>query len=837
MKGIKKILVTAFGAVAICCFALVGVNAAQAFAADGANENEYFVQGGAVKIKDERGAGVKFHVAMTEDYFKTYGTIGADGKGTLNSGVTTGTLLLPYYLTEGKALTVDGTYKATVSNSDTSAVWFKDGDYMQSVVYLYNIPETDYGTEISVRGYIKNGDSYTYTTQEDGISMSFVAQAEYNDTNSELTVEEKASLKSTYLEKTITYIVEGQTTSETVDYLGLTSECPVPATELSDGSEFVGWATKDGTIVKNVSSTRVKNSTVLCATYRQKVLMTDENAALSFANYAGYTVESAKIGSYDLTVSGNAVTIPPDLKADTKTHGEQTVSVTFAKDSAKFTANLPVLLITKKITSLNDFLGSCRYYGTDIYGYYVLTKDIAYNDNGSTLGTDFAGAASYKDIRNKAGFKGVLDGQGHKITWNGGYAHGIFGTLYEATIKNVTLAQAWYSAAWGSTLVARYVSYTSFENVVMTISYQSNQTSTTEAPLIEEMAGCKWKNCEISSSISVSTLIEFPNKDGIQSTYENVKVTAQTTQFGTGIESFDSIQQITTEKVTLSDRQDFVLDGDADLLDLGDYNGLEILSVKTSNGDTLDGISTATARKILTDKQKHGEQDIIVTVIKADGTKVEITVPVTIITKVITTMSDLQSAVKCVGADIYGYYVLGKDVSYTEDGFKAVDASIGWSSGSAFRGTLDGRTKTITMKSSVAAYGLFGTINRATIKNVTIVDEDNQIAGRSVIAYNAYNLTMENVTISITGGSATHTSYPVNGQAGKTPIFADTLSNSTFNNVTITSTIDIVNVFANQSNNNFSGGLTIIANVTGGFSSSVTLDNLPAGVTVKKKTE
>ena len=46
MKGIKKSLVTALSAVAICCFALVGVNAAQAFAADGANENEYFVQGG-----------------------------------------------------------------------------------------------------------------------------------------------------------------------------------------------------------------------------------------------------------------------------------------------------------------------------------------------------------------------------------------------------------------------------------------------------------------------------------------------------------------------------------------------------------------------------------------------------------------------------------------------------------------------------------------------------------------------------------------------------------------------------------------------------------------------
>lgn len=199
-------------------------------------------------------------------------------------------------------------------------------------------------------------------------------------------------------------------------------------------------------------------------------------------------------------------------------------------------------------------------------------------------------------------------------------------------------------------------------------------------------------------------------------------------------------------------------------------------------------------------------------------------------------MSDLQASVKHTsGAEnIYGYYVLGNDVSYTEDGFNAVPASTGSSSDNAFKGTLDGREKTITMKSSTAAYGLFGTINGATIKNVTIIDEENKFAGRPVIAYRAYNLIMENVTISITGGSAT-SAFPVDGTVGKTPIFADTVSKSTFKNVTITSTIDIVNVFANQSNNDFSGGLDIIATVTGGFSITVTLDELPEGVTYVKK--
>ena len=829
MKDIKKILVTALSTVAICCFALVGVNAAHVYAANVVNENEYFVQGGAVKIKDERGAGVKFHVAMTEDYFKTYGTIGADGKGILNSGVTTGTLLLPYCLTEGKKLTVDGTYKATVSNSDTTNVWFKDGDYMQSVVYLYNIPETDYGTEISVRGYIKNGDNYTYTTQEDGISMSFVAQAEYNDTNSALTAEEKQSLKSTYLEKTISYCVEGKTTSETVNYLGLTSECPVPAAELADGSKFVGWATKDGTIVKNVSSSRVKNSMDLYATYRQKVLMTDENAALSFTNYAGYTVESAKIGSYDLTVSGNDITIPAKLKDDTVKHGEQTVTITFAKDNTKFTANLPVLLITKEISSLSDFLSSCRYYGTDIYGYYVLTKNISYDEGFGSMAT----AATRAWRANKKGFKGTFDGQGYSITWYKNYLHGVFGVLYGATVKNVTLAQSCYNADWGATLVAFSAYYTTFENVNITVAGDA-QTSINNAPVLEEMAGCQWKDCDISTVNTVGVLIRYAKKDDVVSTYENVTVTKNATKFSNDIEAFDLIQQITNEEITLSGRQDFVLDGEADLLDLGIYNGLEILNVKTSNGEVLDGISTATARRILTDKQKHGEQNIIVTVVKADGNKLEITVPVTVITKVITTMSDLQATVKhFTGADdIYGYYILGNDITCSEEGFTAKQGSNGWDQAKAFKGTLDGRRHTIVMQSGGkkgAAFGLFGTLNGATIKNVTIKDiYSGQGWGVAVLSYNAYNTTFDNLTINIVDGKKN------TGAAGYTPFVSNTMNKCVWKNSSIISSVDIENVFASQSNNEFSGGLDVIANVTGGFSTTVTLDNLPAGVTVKK---
>ena len=837
MKTAKKILIAACSAVAVCFLTAAGKNLnITSSAAEGANVSDYCVYGGAVKLVDERGAGVKFHVTMSLSYFANYGTIENDGKGTLNEDVKTGTLLLPYELTNGLHLTVGGSgYGATVSDSDTSKVWRKtmlDGtEYMQSVVYLYNIPSTDFGTEISVRGYIEKGGEYTYTQQENGISMSYVAKAEYEDENSALSAAEKASLKQTYLDKQLTFHVGEETTSETVDYLGLTSKCPTPP-DTKDGAEFVGWITKDGEIVKNVTSTRVKNHMDLYAAYRQKVALSAASNSISLDCYDYDSVESIKFGNYDLGNDIAALTIPDALKNDTKNHGEQNVTATLVKGETKFTVNLPVLLITKEIANADDFKSIQPSSGVKgVYGYYVLTKD--FSDNG------LAGNAYADDWEETTGFFGTFDGQGHTISTAANGGSGIFGILRGATIKNVIIKDNWRSAYANYALLAKACLDSTLENVTFTLGAGNAQAAVGVGYgwlCYAEFSGNTLIDVTVNDTKGYGSLFGYKFANNV---FDNVQINGTYTEMGHTADdksvTYEEVTKITSK--TLSGRQDFILDGGVSLLDLGDYNGLEILSVKTSKGVTLNGISSAMARNVLADQpQNHGEQDIIVTVAQADGTKVEITVPVTIITKVITTMSDLQASVKHTsGAEnIYGYYVLGNDVSYTEDGFNAVPASTGSSSDNAFKGTLDGREKTITMKSSTAAYGLFGTINGATIKNVTIIDEENKFAGRPVIAYRAYNLIMENVTISITGGSATSAS-PVDGTVGKTPIFADTVSKSTFKNVTITSTIDIVNVFANQSNNDFSGGLDIIATVTGGFSITVTLDELPEGVTYVKK--
>ena len=831
MKTIKKILILTLSIAAVFCFSSAISVTTTGFAASEtvASESDFSVLGGAVKVKDSRGAGVKFHVAMTENYFKTYGTINSDGSGTLKSGVKTGTLLLPYRLTNGNDLVVSGTgYGATVSDSDTSGVWEKvtlgGTTYMQSVVYLYNIPSTDYGTEVSVRGYVYDGTFYVYTAQENGISMSFVANAELNDGSSELTADEKANLKTTYLNKTVKYHVEGAVTEETVDYLGTVVDCPTIGDTLADGSKFYGWTLRDGTKVVNVDSTRVKNPKDLYAVYRKKIVMSGSSFALSLANYDYDSVVSIKLGNYDLGTNPAALNVSDALKADTKNHGEKEVVVTLTKSGKNFKITLPVLLVTKEINSLEDFLSSCRYYGTDIYGYYVLNNDISYTEGFGSYATK--AECSYRG--DKKGFKGVFDGQGHKITWKYNNIRGIFGTLYEATVKNLALHNDWYSPEWGAAAFAYTAYYSTFENV--DISFVCNpQTATNYAPVIQEMAGCKWKNCTISSNNSVGILIGQAKKDNIDSTYENVTVTAVSTKFGNDVDSFDSIQQVQPETATLETRQDFVLDGKWDILDLGIYNGLEILGVTAGDGTALSGISPASAKKVLTDKSKHGEQNFTVTVLKADGTKAVITVPVTVITKEISSMSELQKATKAVDASTnkYGYYVLTNDVSHTETGFTLVNAKGNFADGAAFRGTLDGNGYCITTKSTNTSGGLFGAINGATIKNLTITDEKTASWGYApAVARNAYNTTFENVTIKLLDGSA------ANGTTDNTPIIGRDMKNCVWKDSNIISAVNMVNVFAELTNNTFEN-VNIDANVTGGF--SVTTAAYPDGVTCGEK--
>ena len=540
------------------------------------------------------------------------------------------------------------------------------------------------------------------------------------------------------------------------------------------------------------------------------------------------SVEKISLDNYDFGADPAALVISDAFKADTKKHGRQTLTVVVkGADEATHELKIVVTFVTAEITDSGDFAAlQPTSANKAVYGYYVLNNDIS----GVSTGV------AYSDWDATTGFFGTFDGQGHTITAPANGNQGLFGILRNATIKNLTIKDNWRSGG-DATLLARGCFGITMENV--NIVYAGGSATT----------GCGWlSNAEFSNNKLINVTVDngsasfssvFGNKFR-NNAFDNVVIKGTFTEIGyTGTKNKDGnvtaegesvvsaadVTKLEIKKETLDGRQDFVLDGGVSVINLGKYNGCEIISATTSTGFDLASLNSAYAGDAFkAAKDKHGEQTVNVTLIY-NGETVVVVVPVTVITKYITTMSELQDAVKHTnGADnIYGYYVLKNDVSYKDAGYTVKAASGGWSSDNAFRGTLDGRGFTITINSSTETYGIFGTINGATIKNVIIKDMWNNAGYKPIIARNAYNATFSDVTIEIAGGAK------LSGENDNTPIIGNTMQKCTLNKVKIKSSVEIVNVFANQSGNQFTE-VTIVANVTGGFSK--TSAAYPDGVTV-----
>ena len=283
--------------------------------------------------------------------------------------------------------------------------------------------------------------------------------------------------------------------------------------------------------------------------------------------------------------------------------------------------------------------------------------------------------------------------------------------------------------------------------------------------------------------------------------------------------------------------KDLVLSGTTcalDLIGVSEYASVESIKLivggtETDLGNNINALNAETLR---TETQKHGKQTITVVVKTADGVSHTVLVPVVIVTKEISTMTELQDCVKWLGGamdNIYGYYTLRCDIT-TESGFVVKNGGISYSSGNAFRGTLDGRGFSVSFNSSAGGCGLFGTMNGATLKNITIKDAWNNNGNRPMLAYNAYNVTFEKVKLIINNGGVK------NGTEGYTPIIGASMHGCTFKETEIVSNIEIKNVFYDAKNNIFES-LTITADVTGKFSKDIELTALPEGVTIHPKTQ
>lgn len=227
--------------------------------------------------------------------------------------------------------------------------------------------------------------------------------------------------------------------------------------------------------------------------------------------------------------------------------------------------------------------------------------------------------------------------------------------------------------------------------------------------------------------------------------------------------------------VDLQDQQ-LVMTNEAIALDLTGVSAYDTVKSITLGGANLGtNLGSLELGAIKTDEKQHGAKQITVVVTDADGADHEVVVNATFVTKVITTDAELKTLLReektsgGVQQDIYGYYVLGNDITYT-----------GSRNYLKFMGTFDGNGKTIStseMLNGLFTYAWEGCI----IKDLTIKATLSPLANnyRTVFANSCAKATFNNVAVIYAGGAD---SAELNGGGF---LFGRECTSSTFKNLTV----------------------------------------------------
>ena len=226
------------------------------------------------------------------------------------------------------------------------------------------------------------------------------------------------------------------------------------------------------------------------------------------------------------------------------------------------------------------------------------------------------------------------------------------------------------------------------------------------------------------------------------------------------------------DKRVTSSRKELAVDGTGLSLTV---EGATFASVEkmTINGVDVSGEITSFVipDAVKSDKERHGLQDVILTVKDELGYSHTLKVPVTLITKEIATLGDLNAALTAddktdIWYTIYGYYKLTADLGspdyngiqnanatfVTDENGKKIQnfQNVGGLYG--FRGTFDGNNHSIS--AIIYSNGIFGLIGKgACIKDLT-VNAYQYANGRTTLARSITEATLENVEINVKSGSS-----------------------------------------------------------------------------------
>ena len=150
-----------------------GVSARKAYAAEGSSltvtSEQFKVKGASVRYVDEEyGAGVKFHILLDKTIFN----------GLNKDTAETGVRILPTALLGETALKDYTGADVITKKATTLDGWFDsetDAGMKELIVFVYDIPADNYGTDLAVIGYVTDGN--TVYTEQASFSLAYVAKA------------------------------------------------------------------------------------------------------------------------------------------------------------------------------------------------------------------------------------------------------------------------------------------------------------------------------------------------------------------------------------------------------------------------------------------------------------------------------------------------------------------------------------------------------------------------------------------------------------------------------------------------------------------------------------
>lgn len=348
-----------------------------------------------------------------------------------------------------------------------------------------------------------------------------------------------------------------------------------------------------------ISAVIFTNSEEITLDGTQEIFVDRENNSVDLKEYSGADVYSISCNGYYFGKDETSLHIDAEFRNNTLIHGSNMLTVLIGKDSKYYTLQIPVTVITKEISNVDQFNELLKSDNAEyaIYGYYKLTANIGDPKSEFNNGND----KNWQNVDGLYGFRGTLDGAGYSVTGTV-FARGLIGLVGKgAVIKNLTVNA--YGYADGRTILARSIRSAVIENVTINIKSGESVSYLTEGGIITALMSHStiYRNIDINSDGKVDTLFgcSYWNYDPSKAnTFENVKVTVKSiggllclrANIAESLYTIDGVEGITVAYVrSYEDESNTVNVGSAAEITLGEENAdiTEINSI-TFGGSEID---------------------------------------------------------------------------------------------------------------------------------------------------------------------------------------------------------------------------------------------------------